>query len=135
MISQSNTLTITPQWTSWWNLRIYRLSSYIPFFQSVCMFVYIYVFMHAYFCACVYVCSYFCVYVCTCVCVYVFLCICRCVCMYLLTNPSTRAGCDTRSMFKWSLTGLNSEFSFSLTGCLIKAKEPDLPHYLPLVGG
>ena len=29
------------------------------------------------------------------------------------TNPSTRAGYDTRSIFKWSLTGLNQEFSFS----------------------
>ena len=33
--------------------------------------------------------------------------------MILFTNPSARAGYDTRSIFKWSLTGLNSEFSFS----------------------
>ena len=31
----------------------------------------------------------------------------------LFTNPSARAGYDTRSIFKQSLTGLNSEFSFS----------------------
>ena len=31
----------------------------------------------------------------------------------LFTNPSARAGYGTRSIFKWSLTGLNSEFSFS----------------------
>ena len=31
----------------------------------------------------------------------------------LLTNPSARAGYDIRSIFKRSLTGLNSEFSFS----------------------
>ena len=31
----------------------------------------------------------------------------------LLTNLSARAGYDTRSIFKRSLTGLNSEFSFS----------------------
>ena len=31
----------------------------------------------------------------------------------LFTNHSTRAGYDTRSIFKRSLTGLNSEFSFS----------------------
>ena len=31
----------------------------------------------------------------------------------LFTNPSARAGYDTRSVFKRSLTGLNSEFSFS----------------------
>ena len=30
-----------------------------------------------------------------------------------LPNPSTRAGYDTRSILKRSLTGLNSEFSFS----------------------
>ena len=35
------------------------------------------------------------------------------VCMILFTNPSARSGYDTRSIFKRSLTGLNSEFSFS----------------------
>ena len=33
--------------------------------------------------------------------------------LLLFTNPSARAGYDTRSIFKRSLTGLNSEFSFS----------------------
>ena len=33
--------------------------------------------------------------------------------LVLFTNPSARAGFDTRSIFKRSLTGLNSEFSFS----------------------
>ena len=33
--------------------------------------------------------------------------------VYIFTNTSTRAGYDTRSIFKRSLTGLNSEFSFS----------------------
>ena len=47
------------------------------------------------------------------------MCVCVCVYMYyrtimiLFTNPSARAGYDTRSVFKRSLTGLNSEFSFS----------------------
>ena len=31
----------------------------------------------------------------------------------IFTNPSARAGYDTRSIFKQRLTGLNSEFSFS----------------------
>ena len=53
----------------------------------------------------------------------------------IFTNPSARAGCDTRSIFKQSLTGLNSEFSFSLTSCLTKAEEPSLPYYLPIAGG
>ena len=30
----------------------------------------------------------------------------------IFTNPSARAGYDTRSSFKRSLAGLNSEFSF-----------------------
>ena len=36
-------------------------------------------------------------------------------CYYLsyLPTPSARAGYDKRSIFKRSLTGLNSEFSFS----------------------
>ena len=33
--------------------------------------------------------------------------------LFLFTHPSARAGYDTRSIFKRSLTGLNSEFSFS----------------------
>ena len=53
----------------------------------------------------------------------------------LFTNPSARAGYDTRSIFKRSLTGLNSEFSFSKTSCLTKAEEPSLSYYLPIAGG
>ena len=37
--------------------------------------------------------------------------------------------------FKRSLTGLNSEFSFSKTCCLTKAEEPSQPYYLPIAGG
>ena len=33
--------------------------------------------------------------------------------LIIFTNPSARAGCDTRSIFKRVLTGLNSEVSFS----------------------
>ena len=33
--------------------------------------------------------------------------------LIIFTNPSARAGYDTRSIFKQSLTGLNSAFSFS----------------------
>ena len=56
-------------------------------------------------------------------------------CLILFTNPSARAGYDTRSIFKRILTGLNSEFSFSLTSCLTKAGEPSLSYYLPIAGG
>ena len=52
-----------------------------------------------------------------------------------LPNPSARAGYDTRSIFKQSLTGFNSEFSFSKTSCLPKAEEPRLPYHLPIAGG
>ena len=33
--------------------------------------------------------------------------------LFIFTNPSARAGYDTRSVFKQSLTDLNAEFSFS----------------------
>ena len=54
---------------------------------------------------------------------------------FIFTNPSTRAGYGTRSFFKRSLTGLNSEFSLFYTSCLTKAEEPSLPYYLPIAGG
>ena len=40
-----------------------------------------------------------------------------------------REGCNTRSIYKWSKAGLNSEFSFSKTGCPTKIKEFSLPIY------
>ena len=53
----------------------------------------------------------------------------------IFTNPSAQAGYDTRSIFKRSLAGLNSEFSFSETSYLTKAEELSLPYYLPIAGG
>ena len=53
----------------------------------------------------------------------------------IFTNPSAQAGYVTRPIFKRSLTGLNSELSFSKTSCLTKAEEPSLPYYLPIAGG
>ena len=53
----------------------------------------------------------------------------------IFTNPSAQAGYDTKSIFKRSLTGLNSEFSFSWASCLTKAEEPSLSYYLPIAGG
>ena len=50
----------------------------------------------------------------------------RCTFLFKL---SVLAGWDTRSIFKLSLAGLNSEFSFSYTGCLTKTKENILPYY------
>ena len=42
--------------------------------------------------------------------------------LYVLINHPTRVGYDTRSIFKRSLTGLNSEFSSSKVGCLPRLK-------------
>ena len=53
----------------------------------------------------------------------------------IFTNPSTLVGYDTRSIFKQSLIGLNSEFSVSWTSCLTKAEETSLSYYLPIAGG
>ena len=38
--------------------------------------------------------------------------VCICVCVFL--NSAPYAGFGTRSIFKWSKAGLNSEFSFFL---------------------
>ena len=51
--------------------------------------------------------------------------------LIIFTNPSARAGYDTRSIFKRSLSGLNSEFFLLLT----KAEEISQPYYLPIAGG
>ena len=45
-------------------------------------------------------------------------------------NPPPWAGCDTRSILKKNKASLNSDLSFTKTGCLIKAKETYLPCYL-----
>ena len=55
--------------------------------------------------------------------------------MYAFTQPHARAGCDTRIIFKLSKASFNPKFSFSLTSCLTKAKEPSLSYYLPTAGG
>ena len=52
-----------------------------------------------------------------------------------LPTPPARAGYDTRLIFKQSLTGFNSEFSFPKNSCLTKAEKPSLPYYLSIAGG
>ena len=49
--------------------------------------------------------------------------------------PTTQswAGCDTRVICKQSTAGLSLEFSFSLTSCITKAKEPNRHYYLPII--
>ena len=49
--------------------------------------------------------------------------------MYVFTNTSSEARCDTRSILKPCLTDLDLEFSFFFTGCHTKVKEPCLPNY------
>ena len=52
------------------------------------------------------------------------------VLLYIFTIPYARKRCDTRSIFKRGLTGLNTEFSFSEIGCLNQNKETSVPFYL-----
>ena len=53
----------------------------------------------------------------------------------IFTQPLRSDRIWHKSIFKRSLTGLNSEFSFSKTSCLTKAEDPSLPYYLPIAGG
>ena len=50
-------------------------------------------------------------------------------------TPLQRSGWETRSIFQRSKPCLNSNFSFSSTGCLTKAKEVSLLYSLPKVNG
>ena len=54
--------------------------------------------------------------------------------VYIYATLSWRVRGDTISVFKQTAS-LKLEFSVSKTGCLIKAQEPNLLYYLPLVGG
>ena len=51
--------------------------------------------------------------------------------IYISYLPTPPLGQDMTQgqFFKRSLTGLNSEFSFSWTSCLTMAEEPSLPYY------
>ena len=49
--------------------------------------------------------------------------------------PLLREGCDPWPNFKWSTAGLNSEFSFSLSGCLGKAKKTQFGPAIITVNG
>ena len=51
-----------------------------------------------------------------------------------LPTPPLGQDMTQGQFFKRSLTGLNSEFSFSWTSCLTKAEEPSQPYYLPIAG-
>ena len=52
-----------------------------------------------------------------------------------LPTPPLGQDMTQGQFFKRSLTGLNSEFSFSYTSCLTKAEELSLSYYLPIAGG
>ena len=57
------------------------------------------------------------------------------ICGYhIYPTPSLGQDMTQGQFFMRSLTGLNSEFSFSYTSCLTKAEEPSLPYYLPIAG-
>ena len=69
----------------------------------------------------------------------IYMCVCVCVWLFDIYHiyPTPPLGQDMTQVqfFKRSITGLNSEFSFSLTSCLTKAEETSLPYYLPIAGG
>ena len=46
----------------------------------------------------------------------------------IFNNPSARAGYDTRPIFKWSLTGLNSEFPSPRLVASPRLKNPVCPN-------
>ena len=52
-----------------------------------------------------------------------------------LPTPPLGQDMTQGQFFKRSLTGFNSEFSFSKTCCLNKAEEPSLSYYLPIAEG
>ena len=56
-------------------------------------------------------------------------------CLIYISIPLLGQDMTHGQSFKPSLTGLNSEFSFSKTSCLTKAEEFSLPYYLPIAGG
>ena len=64
---------------------------------------------------------------------YIYIQMCVCVCVYFTISPLEQ-DVTHGQIFQWSLTGLNSEFSFSWTGYHTKVKEPSLPYYLPIAG-
>ena len=107
----------------------------------ICMCVYISVCMcvcaHIYACVCMYLCMCICVYACVymCVCVHECACMCMysyvCVCIYVFTNSPYEQDV-IQCQF---LRGVWIQFSFSLTGCCTKVKEPSLPYYLPIARG
>ena len=52
--------------------------------------------------------------------------------VYIYPTPLSQAGCAAWTIFKQSIAGLYSEFSFSKTGCLPKLKDPVCPIFLEL---
>ena len=56
-----------------------------------------------------------------------YMCVCVCVCVY--SNRSAPVACDTKSIFKRNLTGLDPEFSFSYISCQTEVKSQ--LYYLP----
>ena len=95
----------------------------------------VYMCLWVYVCVCMFVCMCMLANVCVCMSVYIYACVYVCLHIYIyLPNLSEQAGCDTSSIFKQSITGLNLEFSFFQTGCHTKVKEISLPCFLLKAG-
>ena len=86
-----------------------RVSIYMSTYACICIYIYIYTYILD---------------------MYVWVFICQHMHVYVFTNPSAPAGCNTRSIFKWSLPRSNSEFSFSKTSCLTSSS-----YNIPIAGG
>ena len=54
--------------------------------------------------------------------------------IYIYSTPLPRVGCDKRSILIRNIVDFNKEFSFSLSGCPIKANESILPYHLLIIG-
>ena len=94
--------------STWYNIFLFLPSPiyFLSIYACLCSYmrVYLIIYNHVYLIIYIYVC----VCVCVCLCVHVYICI---------TDPSKQEGCNIWSIFKQRLTGLNTRFSFALTGC------------------
>ena len=65
------------------------------------------------------------------------MCVCVCMyqCIFIFTYSFVRIGCNTKLIFKRSIEGLNSEFSFSQIGRRAIIEQSCLSFYLPIARG
>ena len=52
--------------------------------------------------------------------------------VFIFPKPPPQSRCNSKSIFRESKASLNSEFSFSKTGCLTITKEHSVPYYISI---